>query len=215
MSKITLTPLSYPGAALTLPLGKKKPLFSGGIAAWDEVPRPRRRAMTEFSGESPLKYTFDVVLNAFPDGDVEPLIGRIMGWAAINGLPYQPTLIKASGPIVYPQVIYFLSKCDQVEESMEFNATGRICRQYLDLELTEYRAPDLVIQTPPPAQAAQQRAPDPPAQRTHTVTSGDTLWAIAASLLGKGQRWQEIADLNGVRDPRALRIGTVLRIPNQ
>jgi LysM domain len=215
MSKITLIPLSNPAAALTLPLGKKKPLFTGGIAQWEEVPRPRRRAMTEFSGESLLKYGFDVVLNAFPDGDVEPMIRRVMGLLSIGGLPYQPTLIKASGPIVYPDVPYFLSKCDQLEDGMEHNAAGRVCRQFLDLELTEYRAPDLVVQAAAPAQAAQQRAPDPPAQRTHTVKAGDTLWAIATALLGKGQRWQEIADLNGVRDPRALRIGQVLKIPNQ
>jgi hypothetical protein len=215
MSKITITPLSFPNGTLTLPLGKKKPIFTGGIAQWNEVRRPRRRSMTEFETETPLKYSFDVVLNAFPDGNVEPLIGRILGWAARMDLPYQPTLLKVTGPIVYPQVTYFLSKCDQLDESMEFNSAGRICRQFLDLEITEYVAPDLVIQTPPPAQAAQARANvTAPAERTHTVSAGDTLWSIATKFLGKGQRWQEIADKNGIRDPRSLKIGTVLKVPN-
>jgi len=230
MSKITITPLSFPSAALTLPLGKKKPIFSGGVAQWNEVPRPRRRAMTEFGGESLLKYTFDVVLNAFPDGDVEPLIGRIMGWAARMDQPYQPTLLSVRGPIVYPQVTYFLSKCDQLDESMEFNSAERICRQFLDLEITEYVAPDLVIQTPPPAKAAQQRAQarsfiapgstlaralgaSAGAERTHVVGQGETLWSIATRLLGKGQRWSEIAEINSIRDPKSLKVGQRLRVP--
>jgi LysM repeat protein len=232
MSKITITPLSFPNAALTLPLGKKKPIFSGGLAQWTEVRRPRRRSMTEFDTEAPLKYSFDVVLNAFPDGDVESLIGRIMGWAARSDLPYQPTLLTVRGPIVYPQITYFLSKCDQLDESMEFNSAGRICRQFLDLEITEYVAPDLVIQTPPPAQAAQQRAQtqlfitpggklsralaaSSSAQRTHTVAAGETLWSIAAKLLGKGQRWSEIGEMNQIRDPRTLKVGQVLKVPAQ
>jgi hypothetical protein len=216
MSKMTITPLSFPNGALTLPLGKKKPTFSGGIAQWNEVRRPRRRAMTEFDGETLLKYSFDVKLDAFPEGNVEPLIGQIMGWAAIMDLPYQPTLLTVRGPIVYPQVTYFLSKCDQLDESMEFNSAGRICRQFLDLEITEYRAPDLVIQTPPPAQAAQERANvAASAERTHTVAKGETLWGIATAMLGKGQRWGEIATLNNIRDPRTLKVGQVLKVPAQ
>src|SRR5688500_10152359 len=188
--KITIIPQAFPKGTLTLPLGKKKPIFTGGIAQWNEVRRPRRRSMTEFETETPLKYSFDVVLDAFPDGDVEPFIARIMGWAARMDLPYQPTLLTVRGPIVYPQITYFLSKCDQLDESMEFNSAGRICRQFLDLEITEYVAPDLVIQTPPPAQAAQARANvTAPPERRHTVAKGDTLWAIATRLLGKGQRW--------------------------
>jgi LysM domain len=215
MSQITINPLSYPGAGLTLALGKKTPVFSDGIAQWSTTARPRRRSMTEYDTELPLKYAFDVKLDAFPDGDVEPLIQRIMGWAARNDLPFQPTLLQLSGPLVYTQLTYFLSKCDQLDEGMEFNESNRICRQFLDLEFTEYVAPDLVVQTPPPAQAAQERAPEATAtQRTYTVRRGETLWGIASAQLGKGQRWGEIADLNGIRDPKTLKVGAVLRLPN-
>jgi LysM repeat protein len=48
---------------------------------------------------------------------------------------------------------------------------------------------------------------------TYTVRPGDRLWAIAARLLGAGGRYREIAALNGLRDPRALRTGQVLRLP--
>lgn len=48
---------------------------------------------------------------------------------------------------------------------------------------------------------------------TYTVQGGDTLWGIAHQLLGDGNRWIELADLNGIRDPARLQVGTVLRLP--
>lgn len=54
--------------------------------------------------------------------------------------------------------------------------------------------------------------PDEPDQ--YAVQDGDTLWDIAATHLGDPQRWQEIADLNGVDDPENLQIGTVLQLPS-
>ena len=61
-----------------------------------------------------------------------------------------------------------------------------------------------MVQQPPPAQAAQERAGTTTenSQRTYTVKKGDTLSAIAARLLGSASKWQSIATLNGVRDPR-------------
>ena len=53
----------------------------------------------------------------------------------------------------------------------------------------------------------------PNAERTYQVRRGDTLIAIAKRLLGSSERWREIAQHNGVTDPRTLRVGQTLRIP--
>lgn len=45
------------------------------------------------------------------------------------------------------------------------------------------------------------------------VKPGDTLIGIAKRLLGDGDRWEEIATLNGIRDPRALAVGATLKLP--
>ncbi|MGW2260263.1 LysM peptidoglycan-binding domain-containing protein [Streptomyces sp. NPDC001780] len=50
---------------------------------------------------------------------------------------------------------------------------------------------------------------------TYTARAGDTLWSIAASKLGDGNRWQEIAKLNGLKDPSALRVGQKLKLPKK
>lgn len=50
-------------------------------------------------------------------------------------------------------------------------------------------------------------------ERTHTVVPRDTLSAIALRYYGSASVWPKIADVNGVRDPRKLAVGTVLRLP--
>ncbi|MGW3936432.1 LysM peptidoglycan-binding domain-containing protein [Streptomyces phaeochromogenes] len=50
---------------------------------------------------------------------------------------------------------------------------------------------------------------------TYTVRKGDTLWSIAASKLGDGNRWTEIAQLNGLKDADAITPGQKLKLPKK
>lgn len=49
--------------------------------------------------------------------------------------------------------------------------------------------------------------------RPSTAFDGDDLMSVAARELGDARRWTEIAALNGIRDPRAVKTGQVLRLP--
>lgn len=51
-------------------------------------------------------------------------------------------------------------------------------------------------------------------QCIHTVVKGDTLWNLAAKYLGKGIRYHEIKNLNGLKSD-SLTIGMKLKIPNK
>lgn len=66
---------------------------------------------------------------------------------------------------------------------------------------------------PPPATAAPAASPGAPAGRWHTVTRGETLWAIAQRYYGHGDHWPTIATANGLRDPNRISAGQRLRIP--
>lgn len=53
-----------------------------------------------------------------------------------------------------------------------------------------------------------------PAGRTYTVVHGDTLWQIAQTYLGKGNRYTEIVKLNGLKS-NVLKTGQVLALPEK
>jgi nucleoid-associated protein YgaU len=88
----------------------------------------------------------------------------------------------------------------------------------LELEFTE-RPADLkqVVpaaapsSAPPPPPAAP--SPSAPKARTVTVKRGDTLFAIAQRVYGNGSKWPAIASANGIRNPKNVAVGKVLRIP--
>ena len=47
----------------------------------------------------------------------------------------------------------------------------------------------------------------------HVVAEDESLWKIAASRLGSGERWNEIAKLNPTIDPDRLKVGQRLQLP--
>ena len=57
-------------------------------------------------------------------------------------------------------------------------------------------------------------APAAPAYEVYTVVSGDSLWKIAAKLLGNGARYPEVKAFNGLTSD-TLRAGQKLKIPKK
>ncbi len=73
---------------------------------------------------------------------------------------------------------------------------------------------------PPPAKEeaveiapVANEVPAPPAPRTHTVVSGDTLFNIAKQYLGDGNRYMELAKANNIPNPDHIEVGQVITIP--
>ncbi len=56
----------------------------------------------------------------------------------------------------------------------------------------------------------------PPAPKTHTVASGDTLSKLAKQFYGDGNKYMKIFDANKdqLKDPNVIKIGQVLKIPD-
>ena len=91
-----------------------------------------------------------------------------------------------------------------------------------------FRRSDLVPETPrapeqptgpekptkPQKPAEPEKPVEPERPRTYTVRRGDSLWAIAARLLGSGARWPEIYDLNGLKST-VIHPGQTLKIPEK
>jgi LysM repeat protein len=51
------------------------------------------------------------------------------------------------------------------------------------------------------------------AETEYKVKRGDTLWGIAHCTWGTGKLWTKIAEANNIKDPRKLKAGKTLRIP--
>lgn len=66
-----------------------------------------------------------------------------------------------------------------------------------------------------PARPAAPTAPamPVPSGRSYTIRAGDTLEAIARRELGDGQRWKAIVDANPGLDPKNLKIGRTITLP--
>lgn len=67
-----------------------------------------------------------------------------------------------------------------------------------------------------PSSRIPQPSPQPvPSVRTHTVASGETLWAIAQKYYGTGVEWKKIYEANKdvIANPNIIRVGQVIKIP--
>lgn len=71
-------------------------------------------------------------------------------------------------------------------------------------------APSVHVAEAPRAAAAAAQQPAGP---VHVVAPGEDLWSIAENLLGDGQRWRALAELNPTAAIGLLEEGTVLRLP--
>ncbi|MEK8131247.1 LysM peptidoglycan-binding domain-containing protein [Paenibacillus filicis] len=67
-----------------------------------------------------------------------------------------------------------------------------------------------VVEEAEPTRANDRVPPD-----SYTMVQGDSLWAVAAKMLGSGARYREIQELNGISDAelRKLQIGRELKLP--
>lgn len=63
------------------------------------------------------------------------------------------------------------------------------------------------------ATGLSQRPDTQETPKSVTVKGGDTLWGFAVQYYGDGTRWQDIAQQNGIIDPKKLPVGKVLEIP--
>lgn len=93
------------------------------------------------------------------------------------------------------------------------------------IQLKQYRdygTKKLIVKTVPTASTGPQAAKkvtvtkDRPISKTlaksHTVEPGDTLWAICQKQLGNGEKYKEIAKLNGIKNANVIKVGQVIKL---
>jgi LysM repeat protein len=200
--------------SVTAELGPQVPAVSGGRGGWAEVQRPRRPAAIEWQGAGLRQATVQLFLDGFASN--RAITGSLSALEAMapTGATSEPPTVTVTGAWPVPGgvtwVIQDLAVSDQVLRASD----GRPVRAMVTVSLLEHREPELVVRSTAAKRAQSKQSTTPRAgSRTYTVRSGDTLAGIAAAELGSAKRWQEIATLNGIRDPNRLTVGQKLRMP--
>ncbi|MHA6258360.1 LysM peptidoglycan-binding domain-containing protein [Sporosarcina sp. CAU 1771] len=108
----------------------------------------------------------------------------------------------------------------------ESDASGDV---YFELKLKKYvpfapkkmivqKPKKVAVAAPKPVvvkKAAPPRQNPKPEPKTYSLVKGDSLWKVAQKFLGNGNRFREIANLNGIKDSqfRRLPIGLKVKLP--
>jgi hypothetical protein len=120
---------------------------------------------------------------------------------SLEGSRHAPPVCRfVWGDLRFKSVVESLGKTFTV-----FTPDGHPVRAEVSIEFKQYRTPTEQTEEEPPS--------SPDRAKLHTVTEGDSLWALAAAEYGDAGRWRVIADANDVADPTRLEPGRELLLP--
>lgn len=205
--------LAGAGTSVRVLRGQTPASVTGGYGGWTQVPRPRRKALTQWDGGTPYKVTFSVLFDGIFDGSgsVEDDIAKLERLARSPAPGVAPPVVTVDAGIPHADTHWVIDDL-QWDPNPDYNAKGDRIRHECTIVLLEHVAGS----TDGKAQGRARAATRPTSTQlaaTYTVRAGDTLQSIAASQLGDSSRWTEIAALNAIRDPRNLTVGQQLRLP--
>jgi hypothetical protein len=184
---------------------------------------------------TPGRHTYE----AYEEGSsVESAIAQLEMLAtahAADGRPSRIYLVARGRAVPHQDRLWVIDSL-QWQDGALMNAQGNRVRQAVDVNLLEWIGDQRVKERSPAKrmqelQKLHKTKPGAPrkrvvAKRAKTTLqkttfaqaqlpmgSGEDLLTIAARELGDASRWTEIADLNGIRDPRSIVAGQALRMP--
>jgi hypothetical protein len=228
-----------PPVSLTARLSDTRPNVDAGYGGWQEIARPRRRPLSVWTGSPGLRLTLPILLDAWRSGtSIERLISQVEQLSlptAADGSPPRVRFVARGGAVPHQDRTWVVDSLSWGDALM--NAAGDRVRQQVSLSFLEWIADVRVTEKSSATQLRRQTARakskggasskrvvatkgrPKTTGKTRSVSSveefgaGEDLLSIAARELGDADRWIEIAQLNGLRDPRAIAPGQVIRLP--
>lgn len=188
---------------------------AGGGARYETIDRPLRRSALLYAGEDLETFAFTLFFDGYPTRSIEAdlTLLRQMTSPAKKG-ERGPLLRFDYGPRT-PDKLWVIPS-DGLDWGSELRRSDlQRVRQEVTVTLLEFEAPDLNV-------SPIKKRRDKKGRNTihgsvggtlHFVTPGETLASIAVSEFGDVERWIDIAELNGIRDPRSISEGLELILP--
>jgi LysM domain len=191
---------------------------------YDTVSRPFRAAVNRWTGFGVETQTLMVMFSGpwNPDiGEQDDITGEVVKLESLAippGGTTEPPLLRLEGPGVYGRSVDDRWQIQSVEPKADTlisrDSDGRTAQVEYSVVLTKWYSSEVVTFESPAAKAIAEAGGAPAGQpRTYTVVKGDVLSRIAQRELGNANRWKEIADLNGIRDPNKISPGQILKLP--
>jgi hypothetical protein len=231
-----------PPLSVTARLSDTRPDVPSGYGGWNEVIRPWRPPITTYQAPPALHVTLPLLLDGFAAGvSIEHDIAQLQQMAtptASDGATPRLHVYATGSAVPFTDRTWVMG--DVTWGDAEMDQRGNRTRQQVTLTLYEFvedvylieksaaqrvRNAAKVAKTQSGASAkrvtakAAKRAPGV-AGRVLAMSSviatpgqGEDLLSIAARELGDADRWVEIAQLNGLRDPRSITPGQAIRLP--
>lgn len=214
-TKVSVTCLIGPGGISVV---------SDGYGGWDVIQRPRNVGVLNWAGYPPLALTIPVLFDGYPRTsveddieDLERLAGRGPGF---GGTRQPPTLTLKTqdgfskliphGADVNRWVIQTIDWGDSLRRGKQPDGSGgHRVRQEGTVTVLQYTQAALTVE-----KSASKRANGHQREhKTHIVKKGETLSKISMQEYGSPDYWQDIANANGIHDPRHLPVGKKLKLP--
>lgn len=205
-------------------LGEAAPSVDAGTGGWELTERPRRAPVTTWKSPPPRKVALDLMLDGWASRTtVAAQVDAIEAMALPQDTHTQPPVVflDAPGVRVPSAPAGWVITSLELAESLRA-VDGNLYRQLVKLELTEYVADVLADPKRAPKRKPKPKPKPAPKKTTRAKSKatastsgydGETLPQIAQRTLGASGRWPELAALNGIRDPRAVRAGQLIRLP--
>lgn len=222
-----LTAEDNPGLTLVCELGDGFPQVVEGYAVWEDVDRPKDISLTDWRGYKPMALELPLLLDDYANGrSVETAVdilealagrGKVRPGHGRTGYLEPPKVVVDThnvmpyDVIAQPTMRWVITDLDWDEEQTITNDHGNRVRAPVTVSLKQHVDAQRLTNT---GFATRKRLQaKKPSRRRYTTKTGDTLVSIARRQLGDPGRWLELAKLNHIRDPRAIRPGAVLRLP--
>lgn len=215
------------GPAITVLAGDGVATPSGD-GGWQSTARPRRKGFVEFVGTSLIAMDVPIVLDGWSDSNrgrsVEPDLRVLESMLRKRQGAYdEPPVITIEGATVPHRQLNWVIATLTYGDMIRRESDGARVRQNLTLSVIEYVAPDVLGSKPSAPKRAKERNKGggkkasgeswSASSRSVTARHGDTLQKIAVRAYGDRSRWHDIAHLNGIRDPKALKVGQRVFLP--
>ncbi|MEG0258699.1 MAG: LysM domain-containing protein [Lysinibacillus sp.] len=185
---------------------------------YGEVNMLKRTGLTDFEFELLLpnsKYPFAVYPNGFQSASFYLEKLEALKFAR-QPFRFIVNRMKPKGSLLFDTNILVSLEEYEIQEDAE---NGFDC--IVSIKLKQYRSygtKKVVIQSSMSDDKKQvtkqptRPTDDKKTPKTHKVVKGDTLWAICKRYLGNGNKYPEIAKLNGIKNPHLIYPGQVIKL---